>query len=71
MVKKMIVNCDVDENNVRILDKEGNVVWYTNPSEIFEEVPKHAALTVDDIKGLVSAGLTAEDIVKLREAGVI
>jgi len=70
MAKRKVV-LEYDDVTTELKDKDGNFVaiWVLDQSHFLEE--QSTSNTQEDIKGLVSSGISVDDIIKLKNAGLL
>lgn len=70
MAKRKVV-LEYDDVTTELKDRDGNFValWGLDQGHFLEEKP--VANTQEDIKGLVSSGISVDDIIKLKNAGLL
>ena len=70
MAKRKVV-LEYDDVTTELKDNYGNSAgfWGLDESHFLEE--QSTSNTQDDIKGLVSSGISVDDIIKLKNAGLL
>ena len=68
-LRKVVLTYDESTNDVFDSDNNFIVNWILDKRHYVEEKP--VANTQEDIKGLVSSGISVDDIIKLKNAGLL